>query len=110
MDLERHRLELIRLLRLLLESVSLSVACQVRNRLNGMEVERGGSRRGKGRRVELRGGERSDRVVSLEWPTLLQSRHTRRIGWLVNGCGDIKERVRTWRFVREGGFGPPWGG
>ena len=26
-------------------------------------------------------------MVNSEWPTLLQSRHTRRIGWLVNGCG-----------------------
>jgi len=48
--------------------VTLSFASQVRNRLNGMEVERDEVRMGKGRRVELQDSKRSDRVENSESP------------------------------------------
>ena len=48
--------------------MSPSFASQVKNRLNGMEVEGGGIREGKGRTVESQDSGKSDRVANLESP------------------------------------------
>ena len=58
-----------------------------------MEVEGGEMRRGKGRRVELEGGQTSDRVVSSEWPVLLRS-GVGRTGRLADKMG-IPKRTLT---------------
>ena len=68
---------------------------QARNRLNGTEVKRGGTRMGKERMVESQDAEMSDRVANLESPAPLQPEKQVESTWLTDRWKDLKESPLT---------------